>query len=217
MSIIASCHATTPHSIKWHEHGRITSSNGEELQLQLQSIYAGLEYEGSTYLTGFKIDAEGINTPYISAIPKDLKQIQYWPFESILNDFFIHNNALHINDVNGNVFQLSNNSWDKIDLTLPHNAHVIYSDSKNRLIVCHAAPLQMAATHESGCYSINPDWSYNFTWFTTTPKICNGSLYIYENHREGGIFKILSLETGEVVYSKAVTEPPENLCDMKGY
>jgi hypothetical protein len=73
----------------------------------------------------------------------------------------------------------------------------------------------MTASHKGGCYSISPNWRYDFTWFDLAPKVCGGKLYTYENKVGGGVFKVLSLESGQVLYSKLLSTPPGNICDVE--
>ncbi|WP_156830491.1 hypothetical protein [Methylobacter marinus] len=82
ISIFSVCHANPPISKKWYEDGRIVSSSGKKLQLDLQNTYDGWEYQNKTYIVGFKINSDGINTPQIVEVSEDLKEMQYWTFDS---------------------------------------------------------------------------------------------------------------------------------------
>lgn len=214
IAMTASCQSVAPAEPHWHEDGRIESSSDETIQLDLQNLYGELRYQHKTYLLGFRIDAEGINTPYVAEVSDDLKSIRYWPFTGILNDLFLLDGRVSVNDMSGRVYQLGEKSWETADLSFPNDAYVIYSDNKESLIVCHAASMQMASTRTSGCYSINPDWHHDFTWFDVRPQVCGNALYIYENAPSGGTFKVLSMDSGEILYSRPLSQAPKQICDI---
>jgi hypothetical protein len=215
ISIFSVCFANPPISKKWYEDGRIVSSTGKKVQLDLQNVYDGLEYRNKTYIVGFKINSDGINTPQIAEVSEDLKEIQYWTFDSIINDVFVYKRSIYANNIAGKVFELTGDSWKEANLSFPENSQVVFSDGMEQLVVCHSASLPMTASHKGGCYSISPNWRYDFTWFDLAPKVCGNKLYIYENKVSGGVFRVLSLESGQVLYSKLLSTPPGNICDVE--
>ena len=203
-------------STRWHEDGRVVSSNGRVLQLNLQSVYDGLEHENRTYVIGFLIDKDSINIPQVAEVSSDFSTVRYWTFENILSYAFIHRNSVHINDVDGTVFKLSGDAWLETNLSFPENSRVIFSDGLERLVACHPSSPLMTGKHRGGCFSVAPDWRYDFTWFVVTPKVCDGKLFIYENKMNGGVVRVLSLETGEALHSMALTKAPNDLCGVSG-
>lgn len=215
ISIFSICLANPSISKKWYEDGRIISSTGKKAQLDLQNVYDGLEYQNKTYIVGFKINGDGINTPQIVEVSEDLKEIQYWTFDSIINDVFVYKRSIYANNIAGRVFELAGGSWKEANLSFPENSQVVFSDGMEQLVVCHSASLPMTASHKGGCYSISPNWRYDFTWFDLAPKVCGGKLNIYENKVSGGVFRVLSLESGQILYSKLLSTPPENICDVE--
>ena len=205
----------TPSAI-WHEDGRVESGTGQTIQLNLHNIYDGFEYGNKLYVIGFFITSDGINIPRIAEVSEDSDAVDYWTFENIISDVFAYQSSIHINDTDGHVFKLSGALWQKTDLTFPENSQVVFSDHKDRLVVCHPSSLMMTGHHRGGCFSISPDWHFDFTWYVVTPKVCDGKLFIYENKMNGGVVRVLSLETGEALHSIALTKAPNDLCGVSG-
>lgn len=213
---IGSCHAQPIGKVRWQEDGRVFSAEGKKTVLDMQNVYDGVEYKGKTYVIGFKIDKDGVNTPYIAEVSADLLGIRYWPFNSIINDIFIYKNSVYINDTAGKVFAFNGGSWQPSDLAFPENAKVVYGDGLSRLVICYNTQPAKAADHNtSGCYSVSPHWKYDFSWFTVEPKVCNNALFTVENKVKGGVFRSLSLATGEVLSVKSLNTLPNNICDIK--
>lgn len=214
--IFSACLASQPLSTKWREDGRVVSSDGRVIQLNLQSVYGGLEYNNTTYVIGFTIDNGGINIPRLAAVSSNFGDVRYWTFDNIISDVFVYKGSLHVNDVDGKVFILSGDSWQETSLTFPENSQVVFSDGMKRLIVCHPASMLKTHDHRGGCYSMAPDWRYDFIWFRLTPKVCDGRLHIYENKMRSGIFRVLSLESGKALYSMPLPAMPDDLCGVTG-
>lgn len=217
--LISACQAGGIQPLKWFNDGRIQNAQGSEIQLNIQNAYDGIDYNENTYIAGFKIGKDGTNTPTIAKVANDLKNIQYWSFETIINDIFIYQNKLHIVDTGGVVTALANDTWQKSSLNFPKRSEVVYSNKKDHLIICHAASRQKAGSHSgSGCYAISPtqkqNWKMNFTWFDQTPRVCNGTLHTFEAMRKGGVFRAVDLNTGKVDIEQQFSEPPKDLCNI---
>ena len=216
LSAFNTCFADQTPSVIWHEDGRVVSGSGQAIQLNLHNLYDGLAFDNKLYVIGFFINSDGINILRIAEVSEELGTVDYWTFEHIISDIFAYHNSIHINDTDGQVFKLSGAAWQKSDLIFPANSQVVFSDNDDKLVVCHPSSLPMTGHHRGGCFSINPNWHFDFTWFVVTPKVCDGRLFIYENKMNGGVVRVLSLETGEVLHSKPLTIAPDDLCGVSG-
>ena len=212
--LISSCQANTTNEVKWSEDGKITVPNGKKISLEIQSAYDGLTYLDKTYIAGFKIDKDGNNFPYIVVISHDLSTINYYKFDGIINDIFVHKNAIYANDNSGKVFSFDGKQWPETALVFPVDSFVAYSDNSAELVVCNRASLLKEGDHNnSGCYSLEKKWKYNFFWTTHQPKVCDGKLYLIDSTADN--FKVLSLESGKALSSKAIKNIPSDLCKLK--
>lgn len=214
---VQSCHADeAPHFI-WKGNGVVKNAEGKKVQLELQGVNGGLEFDGKIYVYGDKIDSKGINLPTVASVSDDLKNIQYWPFDYILSGLFIYKNELKAYQYSGEVFTLKNEQWEKSELVFPEDTRIIYTDNAEKLIACHPAPMQKEAPNrDGGCFSLNPKWHSHFVWFANTPKLCGNLLYVYENKTpKSGSLKALTLDTGQVVHEKPLANPPKDLCAEK--
>jgi hypothetical protein len=210
--VITACQTNAMTKVVWKEDGTLSASNGNKIQLDIQSAYDSFTYAGNIYVAGFKIDDEGNNYPYVVAASEDFSSIKYWPFDEIPNDIFVYKQELHLNTTSGHVFALQDGNWVLQQTSFPPRSQVIYSDNMNELIVCYSASLAKADSHKSGCYSTSKKWESEFIWFTQVPKLCNGNLYAIEEKQKGKVFKKISIETGKVIASKAVAKIPDDLC-----
>ena len=209
--IASNCRAN---DIQWSEDGEITTSNGKKISLEIQGAYDGLTYLDKTYIAGFKIDKDGNNFPYIVVISHDLSTINYYKFDGIINDIFVHKNAIYANDNSGKVFSFDGKQWPENSMIFPADSFVAYSDNAAELVVCNGASLFKEGDHDgSGCYSLEKKWKYSFFWTTHQPKMCEGKLYLIDSTVEN--FKILSIESGKFLSSKTVKNIPQDLCKIK--
>ncbi|PUA27923.1 MAG: hypothetical protein B0W54_15530 [Cellvibrio sp. 79] len=213
--VLTAYQASANNFILWKQDGSVTSANGKKIQLEIQGIYDSLEYNSINYLTGFKIDKEGNNSPYIVQIPNDLSSTQYWPFESIPNDIFIHRETVHVITMNGEVYELNDAKWNLTNKQFPRESQIVYSDHKDNLIVCHPASMEKTGDHNSGCFSAANNWKLGFIWFNIVPKVCNGQLYLVEDSNNSKLFKQVNLVTGTVVKSSPVKNVPDDICNLK--
>lgn len=214
ISVVASCHANQAGHLKWNVNGSVYNSNKEHINLELQNVYAGLNYSKNLYVIGFKIDNEGINHPTLVEISSDLNATKYWSFDQPLADIFVYRDKLHTNNMKGDSFSLEDNNWNKKDLSFPPNSTIVYSDKKSHLIVCHPSSLFKEQNVKGGCYSINPDWQISFTWRTIKPKICDKKLHIFEKKGTGGFLKEVSLDDGKILRSQKLDSIPVDLCNV---
>jgi hypothetical protein len=215
--ILSACHAEALSDIKWMPNGTIITPDGKKHTLDIQSAYDGMTYLDTTYIAGFKINKDGINIPTLSVINSNLSAIKYWTFENSINDIFVYKNSVHVSDSRGNVYLFANEAWQKDELAFPVAAKVIFSDQHNQIIVCSPASLLKEGSSDSGCYSINANWKYSFFWQHTTPKVCSGKLHIFEESRTGGMLRVLSIKTGDILFSKKIKTAPKNICEIKSF
>jgi len=217
IATINTCQANEISYFRWKGNGTVTNSDKKKIRIDIQSAYRGIEYDNKLYVAGFAVDKEGINTPKVAEVSKNLSGIRYWTFENSIKDLFIYKNSMYTNDSNGGVFRLNSGNWEKSELSFPENTRIIFTDKAEKLIACHPAPMQKEAPNrDGGCFSLNPAWHSHFVWFVDTPKLCSNFLYVYENKTpKSGLIKALSLETGQVVHEKLVAKPPKDLCSEK--
>ncbi len=104
--LLTACNTNAHGQLTWKEDGSVIGSTGKKSNLNIQGIYDSLEYQGISYLAGFKIDKDGNNFPYIAQVPNDLSSTQYWAFEYIPNDIFIYKEAVHVIAMDGEVYGL---------------------------------------------------------------------------------------------------------------
>lgn len=201
-------------SITWREDGLITSTDGKQHQLYIQGIYDALNYEGSAYLAGFKIDEEGTNYPHVAKISGDLSSINYWSFEKIPNDIFVYQGKIQLVTKDGEIYKFEKNNWHLTSVRFPADSQIVYSDKKANLVVCHPESMEKTGDYNGGCFSTNNDWRLNFIWFTIVPKVCNGQLYIVEEYSESKIRKHIDLATGKILKSDSVKNLPEDICKL---
>jgi hypothetical protein len=213
--IISACHADQSPNIRWMPNGTIITADGKKHSLEIQSAYDGMTFLDKTYIVGFKIDKDGINTPTLTEIHSNLSAIKYWSFENSINDVFVHKNRVHVSDARGNVFIFENEAWQKSELVFPVAAKVIFSDKRDHIIICHPASLQKEGDTNSGCYSLNENWKYSFFWQHTTPKVCGGKLTVFEESRKGGVLRKVSMKTGELLFSKELKKHPKDICEIQ--
>lgn len=212
--LLTACKTNADASPIWREDGLVTSADGKQQQLDIIGIYDALNYEGSIYLAGFKIDKEGTNYPHIAKINSDISAINYWPFEKIPNDIFVYQKNIHSVSTDGEVYKLENSDWHLTELTFPPDSHVVYSDNNTNLIVCYPAALAKAVVRQSGCKSLNKQWKLDFVWQTQVPKICDGKLYAVAQEKDENIFKQIDITTGKEIFSSQLKQVPENLCSL---
>ncbi|HTF96671.1 MAG TPA: hypothetical protein VL995_11105 [Cellvibrio sp.] len=213
--VLIACQASANNTTLWKQDGSVTSANGKKIQLEIQGIYDSLEYNGINFLVGFKIDKEGNNSLYIVKIPNDLSSAQYWAFESIHNDIFIHKETVHVITMNGEVYELKDGKWNLTNKQFPRESQIVYSDHKDNLIVCHPASMEKTGDHNSGCFSTANNWKLGFIWFNIVPKVCNGQLYIVEENNSGKVFKQVDLKSGKVMKSELLKNVPDDICKLK--
>lgn len=209
---LISCEIVGHNELNWYPNGEVKSSNGKTFQLDLQNIYKAFSAEGMTYLAGFKIDKDGNNDPYLVAIENDSLSVEYWPFRTITNDIFLYKDTLHVNSIEGNVMQYINGHWVNSNLSFPSQSVVSYSDSKNHLVVCYAADIQKTSKRKSGCFSLSPDWNYEFFWFDVEPVFCGDYLNIYESVDDVFFVTSIDIYSGNTVSSKKHHARVVNLC-----
>ncbi len=211
---LAACQTNAKKMLIWKEDGTIEGVTGKKIQLEIQGIYDSLDYAGTSYLAGFKIDSEGNNFPHIVQIQNDLSSIQHWPFEHIPSDIFVYQNKVHIATTDGNIYSLKNKKWNLIDIKFPREPQVVYSDQNSDLVICHPASMEMTVSQKSGCFSTANKWKLDFVWFSVVPKVCGNTLYIVE---EGEVKKIKQIElaTGKVLKSTIINKLPADICTLR--
>lgn len=213
--LLTACNTNANGQLTWKEDGSVIGSTGKKSNLDIQGIYDSLEYQGISYLAGFKIDKDGNNFPYIAQVPNDLSSTQYWAFERIPNDIFIYKETVHVIAMDGEVYELKEGKWDLINKQFPRESQIVYSDHKESLIVCHPASMEKTGDYSSGCFSTTNNWRLDFIWFNIVPKVCNEQLYIVEESNNSKLFKQVDLVTGKVAKSSVVKNVPDDICKLK--
>lgn len=211
---LTACATSANSVVTWKEDGLIENNAGKKVRLEIQGIYDALDYSSSTYLAGFKIDKNGENFPYIAKINDDLLTVKYWSFEKIPNDIFIYQKYVHLVNTEGEVYKLENSEWKLINLKLPPDSQIVYSDHNRNQIVCYPASLAKSESRESGCLSLGNHWQKNFVWHTKIPKMCDGKLYVVVQEAESNIFKKIDITTGKELASGELVQLPEDLCSL---
>ena len=210
--LLTACQTSANGSFKWAENGVVTSAGGNNLQLDIQGIYDNLNYAGTNYFAGFKIDKEGDNHPHIVQVRDDLSSVKYWPFDRIPNDIFVYQEKVHVLTTDGQAYALQNEQWTLIDKKFPRESQVVYSDNKNDLVICYPAALEKTGDQVSGCISTNNNWRLDFIWLTIVPKVCSAKLHIVEEKDNTRQFKQIDLAKGNVIKSEYVKNVPSNIC-----
>jgi len=212
--LLTACKTNADASPIWREDGLVTRADGKQQQLDILGIYDALNYDGSIYLAGFKIDKDGINYPHIAKINSDLSAINYWPFEKISNDIFVYQHNIHAVSIDGEAYKLENSDWHLTNLIFPPDSQVVYSNNNLNIIVCYPAALAKAIVRQSGCKSLHNQWQQGFVWQTHTPKMCNGKLYAVAQEKDENIFKQIDITTGKEIFSSQLKQVPEDLCSL---
>lgn len=106
LSAYTNAAADNAKAIKWLTDGQVIKAGGQRQQLAMQNIYKGFFYNDKTYVMGFRIDRAGINAPIMAEVSADFIAIKYWLFATTPQGFFIYQDALYINDTEGNLFNL---------------------------------------------------------------------------------------------------------------
>lgn len=198
----------------WKENGEITQPNGEKIQLDIQSIYNGFNYAGSQYVIGFKMDEEQNNHPYIVRINNDSSSITYWPFNKIPNDIFLQKDTINTITTDGKVYALKNEQWILTEHRYPSDSHVIYSDNAEKTILCYPSSMEKNAMHNGGCLLSTGAWQQDFLWFSVTPKVCKGELYVIEDRSNLSKWNRIDLTTGKILGTIGIDHIPEDICNL---
>lgn len=209
---LTACQSNADSSIDWNEAGKVVSSLGKELQLEITGIYDHANFSTDSFLAGFKIDEEGNNIPQIARISNDLSKIKYWSFNVIPNDIFPYQKAIQFVTTDGQVYKMEQDSWNLTQLKFPPESLVVYSDEKEDLVICYPASMEKTVVRKSGCRSLKNDWQLDFVWNTKAPKVCHGMLYILEQNHSTNNLKKVDVTSGKVVYSKLLEDIPSDLC-----
>lgn len=212
--LLTACQNNASGSLTLGEDGTVTGADGKKLQLDIQSIYDNLNYDGLNYFAGFKIDEEGTNHPYIARVGGDVSVVNYWSFEKIPNDIFVYQKNVHLVTTDGHVYSFEKGEWNLIKLTFPKDSQVVFSDDNSNLIICYPAALEKAVLQQSGCKSLNNQWQQDFVWHTQVPKMCDGNLYAVAQEKDSNIFKRIDITTGKEISSRLLKQIPKDLCSL---
>lgn len=212
--LIASCKASEGTSVSWRPDGYVNNSEGKEQRLEITGVFDSLNYEGTTYLTGFKIDKDGINYPQIASIDSSVSKVVYWQVEKIPSDLFLYKNSVHFTDVDGDVYQLVSGTWQQTDMHFPPESQIVYSDNHTELVVCYPASPVKSTVRKSGCKSLTKKWQQEFVWITQLPNICNNLLYAVEEMSNPKVLRKIDMETGIVKESRNVKGEFDDLCKL---
>lgn len=173
-----------------------------------------MNFQGVTYIAGFKIDKDGINHPQLAGADTSLSNIHYWAFKKIPNDIFVYQKAVHVVDSDGGIYRLEKGIWQLAPETFPPDSQVVYSDNNADLIVCYSASLLKNVVRASGCKSLDNNWQLDFVWKTQPPKFCKGELYAIEEKKGSYLLNKVNMKTGVITSSKSIVKIPDDLCDL---
>lgn len=165
---VTACTTNANNPVIWMVDGHIANSAGIQKQLEITGIYDSLNYQGVTYLAGFKIDKDGTNLPQLVGTDTSLSDIHYWEFEKIPNDIFVYQKTAHVVDTDGGIYRLKKGAWQLAPETFPPDSQVVYSDNNVDVIVCYPASPFKNVVRASGCKSFGNNWHLDFVW-TTQP------------------------------------------------
>jgi hypothetical protein len=209
---VTACTTSANNPVMWKADGHVANSAGIQKQLEITGIYDSLNYQGVTYLVGFKIDKDGTNHPQLVGADTSLSDIRYWEFEKIPNDIFVYQKTVHIVDADGGIYRLEKEVWQLTPETFPPDSQVVYSDNNADLIVCYPVSLFKNVVRASGCKSLGNNWQLDFVWTTQPPKVCAGELYALEEKAGGYLLNKVNIKTGVITSSKTIVKAPDELC-----
>lgn len=153
----------------------IVAPSGTQNELKLDNIYLSRTINGVDFLTGFRIEDNGINTSTI-VIENSNSQINYYSSGEIVTDFFIYANLNMAALLSGKTLSFQNGEWVVNELELPPDSTVIFSNEET-IISCSLRPPLKASNTRGSCTSQNPDCHTEIPWRSIPPKVCNGEIY----------------------------------------
>jgi hypothetical protein len=208
-----SCHAEGEFPLTWKPNGAVSNASGRSIKLNIQNIYTGKILNDALYVAGFQIDKEGINHPVVVRISANLNDINYWNFDTMLQDFFFFDSRVHVNDSSGKVFTLTNSKWERANINLKPNSTIIASNSN--IVACYPSSKLKVVKDIGACYSVMKNWNVTANWIDRVPQVCGKHLFAFENNFQNPVVKKIDVDSGVVLETKPVKSAPENLCDIK--
>lgn len=211
---VTACKTSASNSVIWKADGHIANNAGIQKKLEITGIYDSLNFQGVTYLAGFRIDKDGTNYPQLVSTDVTLSNVSYWGFEKIPNDIFVYQKVVHIVDTDGGIYRLEKGAWQLTPTTFPPESQVVYSDNNNDAIICYPASLLKNIKRASGCKSLGDNWQLDFVWTTQAPKICAGELYAIEDKKGLYLLNKVNMKTGAIISSTSIAKIPDDICKL---
>ena len=195
-------------ALAWKPDGTV-SLGSNKINTHLDNTYASFNTNQGLFLAGFKIDKQGINTPYIAYVNTELK-LSTWVTNEPVNQFFQYQDKIHAVDMAGFVSIYSIDHWEQQTYALKPLSIVVYS--KEMLIACVPAPLQKTDPNRGQCYSITNNWVADINWRTIKPVVCGEYLTAIEDASPARRALQLNLSTGNIIHTKTVTVSVADVC-----
>jgi len=211
---LVACKTNAVSSVTWKADGKIANNAGQQKQLSITGVYDSLDYEGITFLAGFKIAKDGTNYPQLVSADESLTNIKYWDMEKIPSDIFVYQKAVHMADMDGSVYKLEKGQWQLAATTFPPESQVVYSDNNTDIILCYPASPLKNVMRESGCKSLENKWKLDFVWITQQPKLCGNQLFVLEELESSSVLKKVDIKTGKVVFSEEIRKHADDICSL---
>jgi hypothetical protein len=207
--LVFSLEACAAKRISWKTDGTVTVGRNT-IKLDMQNVYSGFEYGEGIFIIGFKISDNKENKPTVVWVSGNNSSPQYWSFNSILKQIFIFKEKIHLLDMNGTIYSLSKNNWNKIPIKLTPKSKVV--DVSNGILACYPSSPFKASNNIGACYMASGKWSIDVNWREVEPKICGEHLVVLDEKDNKKYFKKYNKITGDLVFKKEITKPPEDLC-----
>ena len=209
--LVFSLEALAAKRISWKADGTVTVGSNT-IKLDMQNVYSGFEYGEGVFIIGFKINENKENKPTVVWVSGKNNKPQYWPFNSILKQTFVFKEKIHLLDMNGTVYSLSENNWNKTPIKLTPKSKVV--DVSNGILACYPSSPFKASNSIGACYTANGKWSIDVNWREVEPKICAEHLVVLDEKDNKKYLKKYNKITGDLV-SKKKEQSRQKICVYK--
>lgn len=159
---------------------------------------------------GYVIDEDGINHP---AILVANSENNVFIFPSSIQSLFSYDGDTLASDKQGAVYKLEKANWVKSDIAIKPNSYVL--DSQDDIVACTKPSMTKAHGRRGNCYSLEKNWSHDYSLASTAPVMCGRQLRLVS--LDGGQFKVkaIDIKDGSVVAEAKVSSDERDLCEVQ--